>query len=112
MLLETKTVEKPWGKDVLPAPFETVSASFGGKRIGERFYEPTVLTDVSDDAEGIEAPFAPHVSWHREEPAAQREHDAFGDGLGPVVARHAEQEDGPEGGRAEHVESRPTASGA
>ena len=23
MLLETKTVEKPWGKDVLPAPFET-----------------------------------------------------------------------------------------
>ncbi|CAM5326688.1 hypothetical protein SMICM304S_01446 [Streptomyces microflavus] len=33
------------------------------------------------------------VRDHREEPADQREHDAFGDGLGPVVARHAEQED-------------------
>src|SRR5215204_81753 len=40
MLLETKTVEKPWGKDVLPAPFETVSASFGGKRIGEIWFVP------------------------------------------------------------------------
>ena len=30
MLLETKTVEKPWGKDVLPPPFATPA----GKRIG------------------------------------------------------------------------------
>lgn len=36
MLLETKTVEKPWGKDELPAPFETPA----GKRIGEIWFEP------------------------------------------------------------------------
>jgi mannose-6-phosphate isomerase len=36
MLLETKTVEKPWGKDLLPAPFETPE----GKRIGEIWFEP------------------------------------------------------------------------
>jgi mannose-6-phosphate isomerase len=36
MLLETKTVEKPWGKDVLPAPFETPA----GKRIGEIWFVP------------------------------------------------------------------------
>ena len=36
MLLETKTVEKPWGKDMLPAPFETPD----GKRIGEIWFEP------------------------------------------------------------------------
>ena len=40
MILETKTVEKPWGKDNLPPPFETVSASHGGKRIGEIWFEP------------------------------------------------------------------------
>jgi mannose-6-phosphate isomerase len=36
MLLETKTVEKPWGKDVLPQPFHTPP----GKRIGEIWFEP------------------------------------------------------------------------
>ena len=36
MLLETKTVEKPWGKDVLPAPFATPP----GKRIGEIWFVP------------------------------------------------------------------------
>jgi len=36
MLLETKTVEKPWGKDLLPAPFETPA----GKRIGEIWFLP------------------------------------------------------------------------
>jgi mannose-6-phosphate isomerase len=36
MLLETKTVEKPWGKDRLPAPFATPA----GKRIGEIWFEP------------------------------------------------------------------------
>ena len=36
MLLETKTVEKPWGKDVLPAPFKTPA----GKRIGEIWFVP------------------------------------------------------------------------
>lgn len=36
MLLETKTVEKPWGKDLLPPPFETPA----GKRIGEIWFEP------------------------------------------------------------------------
>jgi mannose-6-phosphate isomerase len=36
MLLETRTVEKPWGKDVLPAPF----AAPAGKRIGEIWFEP------------------------------------------------------------------------
>ncbi len=36
MLLETRTVEKPWGQDVLPAPFETPA----GKRIGEIWFEP------------------------------------------------------------------------
>ena len=36
MLLDTKTVEKPWGKDALPAPFETSA----GKRIGEIWFEP------------------------------------------------------------------------
>lgn len=36
MLLETKTVEKPWGKDRLPPPFETPA----GKRIGEIWFVP------------------------------------------------------------------------
>lgn len=36
MILETKTVEKPWGKDTLPPPFETPA----GKRIGEIWFEP------------------------------------------------------------------------
>jgi mannose-6-phosphate isomerase len=36
MLLETKTVEKPWGKDRLPPPFATPP----GKRIGEIWFEP------------------------------------------------------------------------
>ena len=36
MLLETKTVEKPWGKDRLPAPFESPA----GQRIGEIWFVP------------------------------------------------------------------------
>ena len=36
MILETKTVEKPWGKDILPAPFKAPA----GKRIGEIWFEP------------------------------------------------------------------------
>jgi len=36
MLLETRTVEKPWGRDVLPAPFIAPA----GKRIGEIWFEP------------------------------------------------------------------------
>jgi mannose-6-phosphate isomerase len=36
MLLETRTVEKPWGQDRLPAPFATPP----GKRIGEIWFEP------------------------------------------------------------------------
>ncbi|MEO6151816.1 MAG: class I mannose-6-phosphate isomerase [Croceibacterium sp.] len=36
MLLETRTVEKPWGKDALPAPFATPL----GQRIGEIWFEP------------------------------------------------------------------------
>jgi mannose-6-phosphate isomerase len=36
MLLETKTVEKPWGRDTLPAPFVAPE----GKRIGEIWFVP------------------------------------------------------------------------
>jgi len=36
MLLPTRTVEKPWGRDTLPAPF----ASPEGVRIGEIWFEP------------------------------------------------------------------------
>lgn len=36
MLLETRTVEKPWGRDTLPAPFVAPA----GKRIGEIWFEP------------------------------------------------------------------------
>ena len=36
MLLETRTVEKPWGRDSLPAPFTAPA----GKRIGEIWFEP------------------------------------------------------------------------
>lgn len=36
MLLETRTVEKPWGRDKLPPPF----AAPEGKRIGEIWFEP------------------------------------------------------------------------
>jgi mannose-6-phosphate isomerase len=36
MLLETRTVEKPWGQGRLPAPFVTPP----GKRIGEIWFEP------------------------------------------------------------------------
>lgn len=35
-ILPIRTVEKPWGKDVLPAPF----AAEPGKRIGEIWFEP------------------------------------------------------------------------
>ncbi len=35
-LLPTRMVEKPWGRDVLPAPFKTPA----GKRIGEVWFEP------------------------------------------------------------------------
>ena len=34
--LETKSVEKPWGRDMLPAPFEAPE----GRRIGEIWFEP------------------------------------------------------------------------
>src|SRR5688572_25842712 len=40
MLLETKTVEKPWGRDTLPPPFQTPPSSLGAKRIGEIWFEP------------------------------------------------------------------------
>jgi mannose-6-phosphate isomerase len=36
MLLETKTVEKPWGRDALPAPFTAPN----GQRIGEIWFVP------------------------------------------------------------------------
>lgn len=36
MLLPTKTVEKPWGMDTLPAPFQAPA----GKRIGEIWFDP------------------------------------------------------------------------
>lgn len=36
MILPTSTVEKPWGRDILPAPF----ASIPGKRIGEIWFDP------------------------------------------------------------------------
>lgn len=36
MLLETKTVAKPWGKDHLPPPFQTPA----GERIGEIWFAP------------------------------------------------------------------------
>ena len=36
MLLETRTVEKPWGRDRLPPPFTAPE----GKRIGEIWFEP------------------------------------------------------------------------
>lgn len=36
MILPTRTVEKPWGRDVLPAPFTAPE----GKRIGEIWFEP------------------------------------------------------------------------
>jgi len=36
MILPTRTVEKPWGRDVLPAPF----TSEDGARIGEIWFEP------------------------------------------------------------------------
>ena len=36
MLLETRIVEKPWGMDALPAPFQMPE----GKRIGEIWFEP------------------------------------------------------------------------
>ena len=41
MLLETRTVEKPWGRDDLPAPFTAPD----GKRIGEIWFEPPAALD-------------------------------------------------------------------
>lgn len=35
-LLPKRMVEKPWGRDVLPAPFEASN----GNRIGEIWFEP------------------------------------------------------------------------
>lgn len=41
ILLPTRAVEKPWGKDVLPAPF----TSGPGQRIGEIWFEPPAEMD-------------------------------------------------------------------
>lgn len=39
--LPIRTVEKPWGKDVLPAPFTAPDGErIGGQRIGEIWFEP------------------------------------------------------------------------
>lgn len=40
-VLPIREVEKPWGKDVLPAPFATPA----GKRIGEVWFEPPAALD-------------------------------------------------------------------
>ncbi|OBX17649.1 mannose-6-phosphate isomerase [Erythrobacter sp. QSSC1-22B] len=40
MILDTKTVAKPWGVDALPAPFK---GQGGGERIGEIWFEPPSL---------------------------------------------------------------------
>ncbi len=40
MRLQTRIVEKPWGRDVLPPSFESKSDGPGGKRIGEIWFEP------------------------------------------------------------------------
>ena len=40
-LLKTRTVEKPWGVDLLPEPFATPD----GKRIGEIWFEPPAALD-------------------------------------------------------------------
>lgn len=40
MLLPTRTVEKPWGRATLPAPFAGTSGEEGGERIGEIWFEP------------------------------------------------------------------------
>ena len=42
MLLPVRLVEKPWGRDTLPAPF----ASPAGKRIGEIWFEPPTGLDA------------------------------------------------------------------
>lgn len=41
-MLEPKLVEKPWGRDTLPAPFSTPE----GKRIGEIWFEPPPQLDA------------------------------------------------------------------
>ncbi|MEN7538320.1 class I mannose-6-phosphate isomerase [Aurantiacibacter sp. DGU5] len=41
MILETRTVEKVWGRDRLPAPFSTPD----GQRIGEVWFEPPAALD-------------------------------------------------------------------
>lgn len=40
VVLPIREVEKPWGKDVLPAPFTTPARDRGGQRIGEIWFEP------------------------------------------------------------------------
>lgn len=42
MKLKTHLVEKPWGRDVLPAPFDGMAAHAGlaGKQVGEVWFEP------------------------------------------------------------------------
>lgn len=40
VVLPIREVEKPWGKDVLPAPFASAGNDRGGKRIGEIWFEP------------------------------------------------------------------------
>lgn len=42
MILETKTVAKPWGMNSLPAPF---AGHRGGERIGEIWFEPPAILD-------------------------------------------------------------------
>ncbi len=40
MLLATRTIEKLWGYDALPAPFAAQAGDAAGKRIGEIWFEP------------------------------------------------------------------------
>ncbi|MCL6251483.1 class I mannose-6-phosphate isomerase [Altererythrobacter sp. KTW20L] len=40
MILLTRTVEKPWGRAELPAPFTGTASTEGGERIGEIWFEP------------------------------------------------------------------------
>ncbi len=39
-ILPIRKIEKPWGKDVLPAPFSAPAQADGSQRIGEIWFEP------------------------------------------------------------------------
>ena len=65
MLLETRTVEKPWGKDMLPAPFETPAGkreAIIGVRVNDTSSETAMAKAMVTPNEYMKRPTMPAMN--------------------------------------------------